>query len=330
MITPFGTRGRRGLAVGALALAGALLAGCSASTPGTDSGDGGDDSLTVGIVSYDTTTLSAKAETDGAKTAMEAEGWEVLTQDPKGDAAQANTICTQYVTRQVDVIVISVFDTTQMAQCMSGAAAASIPVFYLAGSLADGVAGAISTTAAAPINEYMIEQVADLPNLKILAMTLQPGAPCRAREADLDEQLEAAGLSDKIEKHEVVVPGQVTDAQNATAAWLQANPESEGSDLVIWACFSDPAMGAYAALQQAGRQVPIFTWDFSDQVVEPIRSGYISAVLSIDSAGEGAQLVDLIKGHLDGGEPQEVDANTIIVTADNLDDFLAEHPEFAG
>ncbi|TPW65688.1 substrate-binding domain-containing protein, partial [Schumannella sp. 10F1B-5-1] len=81
------------------------------------------------------TTLAAKAETDAAKSAMEAEGWEVVTQDPKGDAAQANTICTQFITRQVDVIVISVFDTTQMAQCMTGAASASIPVFYLAGSL---------------------------------------------------------------------------------------------------------------------------------------------------------------------------------------------------
>jgi ribose transport system substrate-binding protein len=261
---------------------------------------------------------------------MEAEGWEVLSQDPKGDAAQANTICTQYVTRQVDVVVISVFDTTQMAQCMAAASAASIPVFYLAGSLTDGVAGAISTDAAAPVNDYMVEQVGDLPNLKILAMTLQPGAPCRAREADLDEKLAAAGLSDKIEKHEVVVPGQVTDAQNATAAWLQANPESEGADLVIWACFSDPAMGAYAALQQAGRDVPIYTWDFSDQAVEPLRNGDLAAVLAIDSAGEGALLVDLIKGHLDGAEPQQVDAGTTIVTPENLEDFLAEHPEFAG
>ncbi|QNO36888.1 sugar ABC transporter substrate-binding protein [Protaetiibacter sp. SSC-01] len=329
MITEFGKRGRRGLALGALALAGVMLAGCSIDGSSNGSKDGGDDTYTVGIVSYDTTTLSAKSETDGAKTAMEAEGWEVLSQDPKGDAAQANTICTQYVTRQVDAIVISVFDTNQMAQCMTGAAAAQIPVFYLAGSLADGVAGAISTTAASPVNEYMIEQIKDLPKLKILAMTLQPGAPCRAREADLDEKLEAAGLSDKIEKHEVVVPGQVTDAQNATAAWLQANPESEGSDLVIWACFSDPAMGAYAALQQADRDVPIYTWDFSDQVVEPLRSGDISAVLYIDAAGEGGQLVELIKAHLAGEDPQEVDANTIIVTPDNLEEFLAEHPEYA-
>ena len=328
MITSLGTRGRRGLAVGVLALTGALLAGCSG-TPGTGSTDGGDGSLTVGIVSYDTTTLAAKAETDAAKAAMEKEGWTVVTQDPKGDAAQANTICTQFITRQVNVIVISVFDTTQMAQCMTGAAAAEIPVFYLAGSLQDGVAGAISTTVAPPINEYMIEQIKDLPKLKILAMTLQPGAPCRAREADLDEKLKAAGLSDKIEKHEVVGPGQVTDAQNATAAWLQANPESEGADLVIWACFADPAMGAYAALQQAGRQVPIYTWDFSAQVVEPIRKGYLAAVLAIDSAGEGAQIVDLIKGHLKGDKPQEVDAATTVVTPDNLDDFLAEHPEFA-
>ncbi len=328
MITQLGTRGRRGVALGVLALAGALLAGCTPAAPGGGS-TGGDGGITVGIVSYDTTTLAAKAETDAAKSAMEAEGWQVLTQDPKGDAAQANTICTQYVTRQVDVIVISVFDTTQMAQCMTGAASADIPVFYLAGSLQDGVAGAISTTVAPPINEYMIEQIKDLPKLKILAMTLQPGAPCRAREADLDEKLAAAGLSDKIEKHEVVVPGQVTDAQAATAAWLQANPESEGADLVIWACFADPAMGAYAALQQAGRQVPIYTWDFSAQVVEPIRSGYLAAVLAIDSAGEGAQIVKLIKDHLAGGAPQEVDAATTVVTPENLDQFLADHPEFA-
>jgi ABC-type sugar transport system substrate-binding protein len=328
VITPHASRSRIGLTAGALAVVGILLAGCSTGGGGGTGGD--DESLTVGIVSYDTTTLAAKAETDAAKTALEAEGWEVVTQDPKGDAAQANTICTQFITRQVDIIVVSVFDTTQMAQCMTGAAGANIPVFYLAGSLVDGVAGAISTTVAPPINEYMIEQIQDLPNLKILAMTLQPGAPCRAREADLDEKLEAAGLSDRIEKHEVVVPGQVTDAQNATAAWLQANPESQGSDLVVWACFADPAIGAYAAIQQAGRDIPIYTWDFSDQVVEPLRSGAFAAVLAIDSAGEGAQLVDLIKGYLDGGEPQQVDAATTVVTAENLEQFLADNPQFSG
>ena len=50
------------------------------------------DGFTVGIVSYDTTTLAAKLETDAAKAAMEGEGWSVVTQDPKGDAAQAKSL----------------------------------------------------------------------------------------------------------------------------------------------------------------------------------------------------------------------------------------------
>jgi len=322
------TRSKLGAIVGTVLVAGLALTGCSTPAPSGDSTSGAD-ALTIGIVSYDTTTVSAKAETDGATAAIEAEGWTALSQDPKGDPAQANSICTQYVTRQVDVIVISVFSSDQMAQCMSAASGASIPVFYLASSLETGMAGAIGTSVPGPINEAMISAVKDLPNLRILAMTLQPGAPCRAREADLDDQLEAAGLSDKIDKHEVVVPGQVTDAQAATTAWLSAHPESAGEDLVIWSCFADPAVGAYAALQQAGRDVPIYTWDLTKPAVDPIKSGAFAAVLAIDAAGEGVQLVGLIKDFLAGGEPQSLDAASTVLTKDNIDQYLADNPNAA-
>jgi ABC-type sugar transport system substrate-binding protein len=320
--------GRAAAAGAALALA-AMLAACSSPSGGSGGGDEG--SKTVGIVSYDTTTVAAKAETDAAKAAIEDQlGWEVLTQDPKGDAAQANTLCTQYVTRQVNYIVISVFSYDQMAQCMSAATTANIPVFYLAGTLTEGMAGAISTAVPGPINEAMVDAVKDLDNLKILAMTLQPGAPCRVREADLDDQAAAAGITDAIEKHEVVVPGQVTDAQNATAAWLAAHPAGNGENLVIWACFADPAVGAYAALQQAGRtDVHIYTWDLTKPSVEPIQQGVIAATLAIDSKGEGGQLVTMIKSFLAGKAPYEEDAKSTVITKDNIDQYLKDNPNAA-
>lgn len=303
------------------------LTGCSTTGAGTAASDG--KGLTVGVVSYDTTSLSAKAETDAASSEMKKEGWDVLSQDAKGQADQANSICTQYVTRHVGAIVVSVFTEDQMAQCMNGAKAQNIPVFYMAGSLTAGAAGAISTTVAEPINDVFIKKVKDIPNLKILAFTVQKGAPCLAREADLDKKLEANGLSGKIQKHEVPVPGQVTDAQAATQAWLTANPASNNSNLVIWSCFSDPAMGAYAAMQQVGRIVPAYTWDFSSSVVDPMRKGAIAAVLSIDSAGEGKQIVKMIKDNRTGGQPQQVDAASTVVTPETLDTFVSKNPDLA-
>src|SRR5688572_2551364 len=99
---------RRGRTITGLAAAAAValtLVGCAGG--GDAGGDGGDGEKVLGLVAFDMTSASDAAFDNSTIEAFEGAGWEVLMQDPKGDAGQANTICAQYVTRQVTALVVT-------------------------------------------------------------------------------------------------------------------------------------------------------------------------------------------------------------------------------
>jgi ribose transport system substrate-binding protein len=282
--------------------------------------------LSIGLVALDGTNVSSQREVDAAQKAMEGVGWKVSMQDPQGDQSKANSLCQQFVTRKVDAIIIDVFQGSQMAQCLSTAKGADIPVFFLAGAFDTGMAGAISTAVPAPINDVFVKEAAGKPNLQILALQYSPGSPCLLRQQDMDKKLKAAGVDLKVvQRHEVKIPGQVTDAQAAATAWLNAHPKSSGESLYIWSCFSDAAIGALAALNQADRQVPIYTWDLTKQVVAPLKSGQIKATAISDADKMGGQLIDMIKAVKDGGAPRGEDADALVLDSTNIDDYVAKN-----
>ncbi|PKW25982.1 sugar ABC transporter substrate-binding protein [Phycicoccus duodecadis] len=319
----------RANAAGLLALGLALsVSACGAGDGATSgaSGSGGAAAGTAGIVEFDTTSAIDAQFVVGARSALEKAGWEVLSQDPKGDPGQANTICTQYVTRQVKAIVVTTFALDQMSQCMSQAKAANIPVFYIGSPLLDGMAGAVDVTSPKPINDLFVTYVKDQQVTDVLTLDYTPGTPCRIRKEYRDEQLK--GTSVKVSKHEFPIPGQVVDAQNATAAWLAAHPAGSGK-LAIWSCFTDPSAGAVAAIKQAGRSdIPIYTWDFNKTILEPLKSGEIAATLSLDGTKVGAQVAGLVKDYLSTKQAKGVPAENTILTKDNIDQFLKDHPNF--
>src|SRR4051812_46330779 len=85
----------RAIAAGFLALGTAItLAGCGASGGDSASSSSSDSKGTVGLVEFDTTSPIDAEFANGAREALKKDGWQVLSQDPKGDPGQANTICT--------------------------------------------------------------------------------------------------------------------------------------------------------------------------------------------------------------------------------------------
>jgi len=311
-----------------LALAAGLaltVVGCSGTGGG---GESGSSQNVLGLVAFDMTSQADAQFDNSTVDAFEAEGWQVLTQDPKGDPGQGNAICSQYVTRQVTALAITTFAMDQMAQCMSQAKAANIPVFFIGSPLSDGMAGAVDVTAPQPINDVFVQYLKDEGVTDILTLDYTPGTPCRLRAEYRDTAIADAGLDVNVSKHEFPIPGQVVDAQNATVAWLAGHPAGSGT-FAIWSCFADSTAGAIAGIQQAGRTdaLPIFTWDFNKSILDGIRSGQVAADLYINGAGVGAQVLELVTDFLAGGEPQGVVADNIVLTKDNIDGFLQDHPE---
>jgi ribose transport system substrate-binding protein len=316
----FGNAKRVGL--GSLLGLAIVTAACGGSTPS------GPKAVRVGLVAFDTTTVAAQREADASKKAMEAAGWTVSMQDPSGDASKANALCTQFVAQQVDVVVVDVFQGGQMAQCLSAASTANIPVFFIASVLAPGMAGAISTSIPTKINQIFVDYVKTLKKPKIFSLQFSPGAPCLARQKDEFAQLTTAGIAlSNVQSHEVKIPGQVVDSQAATTAWLNAHPKSAGEDLVIWSCFSDAALGANAAMKQSGRSAPSYTWDLTKQIVPLLKSGEIKATSISDAPKLGDQLVKMITDYRGGNKtPQAIDATALVLDASSIDAYTAANP----
>jgi ABC-type sugar transport system substrate-binding protein len=252
----------------------------------------------------------------------------VLTQDPKGDSGQANTICSQYVTRKVTALIVTTFAQDQMAQCLSQTAAAKIPVFFLASPLLPGMAGAVDLVAPAPVNDVFVKYLKDNQVTNIFTLDYTPGTPCRLRAEYRDKAIKAAGLDIKVNKHEFPIPGQVVDAQSATVAWLSGHPAGSGK-FAIWSCFADSTAGALAGIKQAARTdaLPIFTWDYNVSILDGIRTGAVAADLWIDFDGMGAQAVKLVTDYMKDGKPAAATASNLVLTKDNIAKFLTDHPE---
>lgn len=282
---------------------------------------------TIGMVEFDTTSPIDKIFADSTRATLEAAGFEVLSQDPKGDPGQANAICSQYVTRQVDAMVVITFALDQMAQCMAQTSEAGIPVVFEGSPLLEGMAGAVDVTAPPPINDIFIKYIVDNGVTDTLALDYSPGTPCRLRAEYREKVLAEQAPNVNESKHEFPIPGQVVDAQNATAAWLAAHPEGSGT-FAIWSCFADPTSGAVAALNQVGRSdVPIFTWDFGEHILPAIRNGQVAADLFLDGEAVGQQVAQLVQDALAGAEPKGVVAANVILNKDNIDQFLEENPQ---
>jgi len=308
------------LGIGAAAVLIALAVFAGSSTAATTAG------LKIGFVGFDSTTVAAQREAVAAKSAMTKAGWDVSLQDPAGDASKANGICQQYVTQQVDAIVVDVFQGPQMAQCLTSAKSANIPVFFVASVLASGMAGAVSTSTSIPINKMFVQSLRGKKNVNILALQFSPGAPCLARQKAMDAEIKRVGLDVKIQRHEVKIPGQVPDSQAATTAWLNAHPASAGQTLAIWSCFSDAALGATAALRQANRKVPQYTWDLTKQIVPLLKNRTIAATSISDANKLGQQLVAMINAYRAGNKtPKQVESPALVLTRKNIAAYVAHN-----
>jgi ribose transport system substrate-binding protein len=200
-------------------------------------------------------------------------------------------------------------------------------VFYLDNDLAAGMAGAIQTASQKGPNDLMLKNLDGATDVKILRLQYSPSTPSVLRSTYLQKITANAGIpSSAFSIHEVTIPGAITDAQNATEAWLTAHPASAYPHLVIWTAWSDAAVGALAALSADNRSVPIYTWDLTKQVVSPIKQGKVVATALADPKGLAKQLVGMIDGYMKNGKREGLDAPAVVLTKSNIDAYLKANP----
>jgi ribose transport system substrate-binding protein len=282
-----------------------------------------DEKLSIVIVRFSTSDVDTNAMVDTMTQAATEKGWSVENLNANGDASQAITAMKQLVTKQVDAIIVTVFDTNGPAAGIAAADEANIPVLSAGGGMAPGIAMSANTGAAQPLMDLM------LANMKgtgtALDLSYHPGIPCRERADAFDAAIKAnPGIS--ATTHEISIPGAAESSQAATNAWLSANANAK-PPFAIFNCYDDNAMGAIAALKQNERtDVQVYSFNATAPALQAIKEGSMTASLGVHLASAGKIMVDAIPEIIAAGdkwEPKSFIPDYTIVTRDNVDEYIA-------
>lgn len=287
------------------------------------------DSKTLGIVALLANDALNIDVIGGATKAAEAAGWEVKVIDTQASADQANAAMSSFVVQDVDAIFVLAFASSSIGSGLEAAKGAGIPVATWGGEIVDGI---VVTTSGQTVGkdsvEFLKSQVGDAPT-EILALTFHPGKLCIDRGIAFDEGVEGVD-NISVTYHEVVVPGQVQDGNAAAANWLIGNPAGGDKKLAIWSCWDEPTQGAVAALRQAGRDdVVTVSINGSPQGIQLVKDGDMTATVWQPAFAEGEAVFQAILDAIEAGdswEPKTIEIPGVVVTSDNVDEFMADHP----
>lgn len=283
----------------------------------------------LGIVSITATEANNVRYIEGATQAAGELGWDVNVVDAAGSADQANAAIQNFAQLGAHAIIDMVFPFSSIGAGLAAAEDAGIPVVTWGGGLGSTVAATNGSGGpmAIPVVEMMIEQMDGAGS--VLALTYRTGEVCRNRETVMDEML-AEHPEIEVTKNEVRIPGYFEDGAQYANAWLASHPPGE-ENLAIWGCWDDPAIGAIGSLRAQGRDdVRVYGINGNAQALENIRNGHMTATAWEDSFTEGYEMVKMLEEIIAAGddwEPQAAEVPAVLVTADTIDAFLAEHPE---
>lgn len=284
---------------------------------------------TLGIVALLANDALNIAVIGGATEAAKAAGWDVKVTDTQASADQANAAMSSFAAQHVDAMFVLAFASSSIGSGLAAARDAHIPVGTWGGEIVPGI---VVTTSGRQVGDdsvkFLLDKVGDKAN--VLAMTFHPGKLCIDRGVAFDEGVK--GKTDiKVDYSEVVAPGQVQFGNAAAAAWLTAHPAGGDSPLAIWACWDEPMQGAVAAMRQAGRtDVTTISINGSPQALQLVKDGDLTATVWQPAYEEGKQVFQAIldaKKAGDSWQPKDIQIPGVVVTKDNVDKFMAEHPD---
>jgi ribose transport system substrate-binding protein len=288
----------------------------------------GVEAKTLGIVALIANDALNVAVIAGATDAAKAAGWEVKVVDTQASADQANADMSSFAVQKVDAIMVLAFASSSIGSGLAAANAAGIPVASWGGEIVPGI---IVTTSGQTVGEdsakYLLGKVGD--NADVLAMTFHPGKLCIDRCDAFDAAVKGkAGLN--ITYNEVTVPGQVQNGNAIAQPRLTAHPAGGKKPLAIWACWDEPMQGAVAALRQAARDdVTTVAINGSPQAIQLVKDGDMTATVWQPAYQEGKAMFQAILDSIAAGkswEPKTIAIPGIVVTKDNVDKFISDHP----
>ena len=317
-----------GIAITALALVMAACQGAGESgSPTAAAGEsgspsaaaGGDTTIGFAISSFDNdffVTLS-----DGAEAAAGEAGVELIVSDAGGDAATQASQVEDFITQEVDVILLNPVDSDAIVASVEAANEAGIPVITVdRGATGGEVVSHIASDNVAggtEAGEFLFEQIGG--EGTVLELEGIPGtSAARDRGAGFQEALDAASGIERLAKQTANFARDegLTVAQNL----LQANPDADG----LFAHNDDMALGAVEAAAAAGRDdLVIVGFDAAPDALQAIKDGTMAGTIAQQPDLMGQLAVETAVKVANGEDVEaSIPVEITLVTADNVDDFL--------
>ena len=297
-------------------LASSLAAGCQRGEGG--GGDGGGQRIGLSISTLNNPFFVSLR--DGAQQAADEAGVELIISDAQNDAATQQDDVQNFVTQQVDAILVNPVDSEAVVPAVQAANQADIPVI----ALDRGASGGEIATLIASDNveggrlagEELIELVGSGPVAQLEGI---PGAsPTRDRGQGFEEAINA---QDAVE----LVASQTAnfardEGLNVTENILQSNPEIKG----IFAQNDEMALGAVRALgNQAGTDVKIVGFDAVEDALKAIQDGKMNATVAQQPDRIGSLGVENAMKVIEGESVDEnIPVPVKLVTEENVSEFL--------
>lgn len=298
---------------GSVVLAVGLTAGCG--NGAADNGEGGTLALSV-------STLSNPYFVDlrdATQAAADEAGYELVVGDAQDDASQQQNDLQNYVTQQVDAILVNPVDEEAVVPAVEEANNSDIPVIAVDRQPAGGE---LATTVASDnvlggqlAGEEIIEIVGSGPIVQLEGI---PGtAEARDRGEGFQQEIDA---QDEVE----LAASQPADFErgaglNVMENLLQANPDIEG----VFAQNDEMALGAVQALEErAGSEVAVVGFDATDDGLEAIQEGTMNATIAQNPGEIGRLGVENAISTIEGEEvEEEIPVEVELVTEENVDEF---------
>lgn len=281
----------------------------------------------IGIVGFSSADPTSQAAIKGYLAVAQQRGWNVTYIDPQGSPDKAVAAMQNLVQKRVALIVTVVFPAQSLVGGALVAKQAGIPVVSLSGGTGPGIQVNYDSgiQQGKDIAQKLVTDTSGRGSLLILGY--KSGLPCIEREAQLDKAIASADFSRT--RDEVPIPGQVAAATQFTEAWL-ARHAANGQPMTVWACFDDPALGAIAAIQQAGRGgVRVYGINGSPAALEAVRSGQLTATVYLDAYGAGEEMAQHTPGYIAAGvnaPPISTSIPSVLVDKANIAAFLKRYP----
>lgn len=257
---------------------------------------------------------------DGAQSAADEAGAELIVSDAQNDTAQQQDDIQNFVTQQVNVILVNPVDSDAVVPAIEAANQANIPVIALDRGASGGeVATTIASDNVQGGNLAGEELIQLAGSGSVAQLEGIPGAePARDRGQGFQDAIDAQSALELVASQTANFDR--AEGLNVTENILQANPDIVG----IFAQNDEMALGAVQALgSDAGSEVKIVGFDAIEDALSAIEEGTMNATIAQRPEEIGTLGVENAIRVIGGESVEEnIPVEVELVTQENISEFL--------